>query len=300
MRWYLSSQTYSMPSVLDLSSEASPNLNSEPLLRQDDYTSLGQDDYTSHDCMNHQNPSGDRYTGSSFPYISPGADVPGYYQPQYTCAYHNQQQSYSDNTFVWIGANNYYPASSYDQRCSEQPYNPQRQNLRRYNASERIEKTSNRKRRAPTVAQRRAANIRERRRMYNLNEAFDCLRQRIPTFAYEKRLSRIETLRLAISYISFMARIVNGEDPSTLRVNTYPSLTSASSSLTQSSLHRDSAAPLSADNDDFDEDRDEDEDEEGEDDDISGADDEVTDDDSCNTDKTTNICDTPCETQQNI
>lgn len=71
-----------------------------------------------------------------------------------------------------------------------------------------------RKRRVPTVAQRRAANIRERRRMLSLNEAFDLLRRRIPTFAYEKRLSRIETLRLAISYISFMSQIVKGEDPS--------------------------------------------------------------------------------------
>ncbi|QQP49041.1 hypothetical protein FKW44_009554 [Caligus rogercresseyi] len=52
------------------------------------------------------------------------------------------------------------------------------------------------------MAQRRAANIRERRRMYNLNEAFDRLRTKVPTFAYEKRLSRIETLRLAITYIS--------------------------------------------------------------------------------------------------
>ena len=30
----------------------------------------------------------------------------------------------------------------------------------------------------------------------------------VPTFAYEKRLSRIETLRLAITYISFMSDIM--------------------------------------------------------------------------------------------
>lgn len=60
------------------------------------------------------------------------------------------------------------------------------------------------------MAQRRAANIRERRRMFNLNEAFDKLRRKVPTFAYEKRLSRIETLRLAITYISFMSELLNG------------------------------------------------------------------------------------------
>lgn len=60
------------------------------------------------------------------------------------------------------------------------------------------------------MAQRRAANIRERRRMFNLNEAFDKLRRKVPTFAYEKRLSRIETLRLAITYISFMNELLTG------------------------------------------------------------------------------------------
>ncbi|XP_050315823.1 protein Fer3-like isoform X2 [Anthonomus grandis grandis] len=66
------------------------------------------------------------------------------------------------------------------------------------------------RRRVATLAQRRAANIRERRRMFNLNEAFDKLRRKVPTFAYEKRLSRIETLRLAITYISFMTELLHG------------------------------------------------------------------------------------------
>ncbi|XP_068619026.1 protein Fer3-like [Battus philenor] len=66
------------------------------------------------------------------------------------------------------------------------------------------------RRRVASVAQRRAANIRERRRMFNLNEAFDKLRRKVPTFAYEKRLSRIETLRLAITYISFMCELLHG------------------------------------------------------------------------------------------
>ncbi|XP_077599748.1 fer3-like protein [Stigmatopora nigra] len=60
------------------------------------------------------------------------------------------------------------------------------------------------RRRIITVVQRQAANVRERKRMFGLNEAFDALRKKVPTFAYEKRLSRIETLRLAMVYISFM------------------------------------------------------------------------------------------------
>jgi hypothetical protein len=67
------------------------------------------------------------------------------------------------------------------------------------------------RRRVATMAQRRAANIRERRRMYNLNTAFDRLRKKVPSFAYEKRLSRIETLKLAIMYIKFMDDLVNDD-----------------------------------------------------------------------------------------
>ncbi|KAI1902514.1 hypothetical protein AGOR_G00045540 [Albula goreensis] len=64
------------------------------------------------------------------------------------------------------------------------------------------------RKRVITTVQRQAANVRERRRMFSLNEAFDELRKKVPTFAYEKRLSRIETLRLAIVYISFMTDLL--------------------------------------------------------------------------------------------
>ena len=43
-------------------------------------------------------------------------------------------------------------------------------------------KPSKKRRRVATVAQRRAANIRERRRMFNLNEAFDRLRNKVRTY----------------------------------------------------------------------------------------------------------------------
>ncbi|KAM9340272.1 protein Fer3-like [Symphorus nematophorus] len=68
--------------------------------------------------------------------------------------------------------------------------------------------TKSKRRRIITVVQRQAANVRERKRMFSLNEAFDELRRKVPTFAYEKRLSRIDTLRLAIVYISFMTDLL--------------------------------------------------------------------------------------------
>ena len=41
----------------------------------------------------------------------------------------------------------------------------------------------------------------------------------VPTFAYEKRLSRIETLRLAITYISFMDELVTTNGSSSTNNN---------------------------------------------------------------------------------
>lgn len=80
------------------------------------------------------------------------------------------------------------------------------------------------RKRVQTYQQRKAANIRERRRMFHLNEAFDELRKRLPAFNYEKRLSRIETLRLAITYISFMKEITDGKDPKDIKLKAYKKL----------------------------------------------------------------------------
>ena len=41
------------------------------------------------------------------------------------------------------------------------------------------------------VHQRQAANLRERRRMQSINDAFEGLRTHIPTLPYEKRLSKV-------------------------------------------------------------------------------------------------------------
>ena len=74
------------------------------------------------------------------------------------------------------------------------------------------------RRRQATQAQRRAANIRERKRMLSLNDAFEELRQIVPTFSHEKKISRIDTLRLAIIYISFMTEILAGKEESDIEV----------------------------------------------------------------------------------
>ncbi|BES91081.1 unnamed protein product [Nesidiocoris tenuis] len=61
------------------------------------------------------------------------------------------------------------------------------------------------------LQQRQAANLRERRRMQSINEAFDGLRAHIPTLPYEKRLSKVDTLKLAIGYINFLSELVRND-----------------------------------------------------------------------------------------
>lgn len=54
--------------------------------------------------------------------------------------------------------------------------------------------------------------------MQNINDAFEGLRAHIPTLPYEKRLSKVDTLKLAIGYIKFLNELVRadkGNDPLT-------------------------------------------------------------------------------------
>lgn len=86
--------------------------------------------------------------------------------------------------------------------------------------------------------QRQAANARERSRTHSVNAAFSTLRVLIPTEPSDRKLSKIETLRLATSYISHLgtllvsgAQCVNNSDvkdsinvplsPSTGRICTF-------------------------------------------------------------------------------
>ncbi|XP_043946379.1 transcription factor 15 [Protopterus annectens] len=58
------------------------------------------------------------------------------------------------------------------------------------------------------IKQRQAANARERDRTQSVNTAFTALRTLIPTEPVDRKLSKIETLRLASSYISHLANVL--------------------------------------------------------------------------------------------
>nr|SVF01448.1 cousin of atonal [Aquarius paludum] len=63
---------------------------------------------------------------------------------------------------------------------------------------------------SPTIVKRRrlAANARERRRMNGLNEAFDRLREVIPTIGADHKLSKFETLQMAQTYIAALGDLL--------------------------------------------------------------------------------------------
>lgn len=74
---------------------------------------------------------------------------------------------------------------------------------------QRIGKRKKRKSRLTGLSkQRQAANARERSRTHSVNSAFSTLRVLIPTEPSDRKLSKIETLRLATSYISHLGTLL--------------------------------------------------------------------------------------------
>lgn len=61
------------------------------------------------------------------------------------------------------------------------------------------------------IIQRVKANKKERRRTQSINQAFNELRRHIPDVPSDTKLSKIKTLRLAISYINHLTSTLNGE-----------------------------------------------------------------------------------------
>lgn len=63
---------------------------------------------------------------------------------------------------------------------------------------------------SPMVWKKRrlAANARERKRMENLNEAFDRLRQYLPKLDNDQKLSKHETLQMAQTYITELDQLL--------------------------------------------------------------------------------------------
>ncbi|CAK1578954.1 unnamed protein product [Parnassius mnemosyne] len=77
---------------------------------------------------------------------------------------------------------------------------------------ETLEGSGKRRGRATSAAvlrrRRLAANARERRRMQNLNKAFDRLRGHLPSLGADRQLSKYETLQMAQTYIAALYELL--------------------------------------------------------------------------------------------
>lgn len=78
--------------------------------------------------------------------------------------------------------------------------------------AELLEGSGKRRGRATSAAvlrrRRLAANARERRRMQNLNKAFDRLRGHLPSLGADRQLSKYETLQMAQTYIAALYELL--------------------------------------------------------------------------------------------
>lgn len=90
-------------------------------------------------------------------------------------------------------AGDWHSASSYDSFSEES-----------YQSTSPDPACRNKSRVTPLILRKRrlAANARERRRMQNLNQAFDRLRTFLPQLGQDRQLSKYETLQMAQTYIT--------------------------------------------------------------------------------------------------
>ncbi|XP_012283867.1 protein atonal homolog 8-like [Orussus abietinus] len=96
------------------------------------------------------------------------------------------------------------PSRRVDASMSDGGMDPEESDLQESEGEQESEPRRRGKFVSSTVVRKRrlAANARERRRMQNLNKAFDRLRAYLPSLGNDRQLSKYETLQMAQSYIT--------------------------------------------------------------------------------------------------
>jgi twist-like protein len=192
---------------------------------------LKSENYIFHHHADFQVGNGDPGNWSNMDYISVAAAAAHHHHPtfyndyysapsQYTAAY-NQNQTYHAST-------GYQPDTS--AFVQHEQHQHQQHAIRKRKSSSSSSTTSSKRnddngsakrlKHLPALdtivfndemqQQRVIANVRERQRTQSLNEAFTSLRTIIPTLPSDK-LSKIQTLKLATSYIDFLYQILNDD-----------------------------------------------------------------------------------------
>ena len=108
------------------------------------------------------------------------------------------------------------PQGEYQQLSSYQqtPQTTQQQNQQQTPRKGRGGRKKNIHPPSPSILRHRrdAANARERKRMNGLNDAFERLREVVPNLNSEQKMSKIETLLMAQTYIKALAKLIETED----------------------------------------------------------------------------------------
>ena len=85
----------------------------------------------------------------------------------------------------------------------------------------RLTREEKRRRRRASIKYRTAHATRERMRVEAFNSAFGTLRQLLPTLPPDKKLSKIEILRLAICYIKYLDNVLKPDEHNNGAVTDY-------------------------------------------------------------------------------
>ncbi|KAJ8943107.1 hypothetical protein NQ314_009826 [Rhamnusium bicolor] len=143
------------------------------------------------------------------------ASDPGMSSQPYTPNYFTRQDSWNGQNYYGENNNIYnkydykYKSQRIESSSSESTYGGQGY----YNES-KYKKDSGRKNAQPQAGvevmkkRRLAANARERRRMNSLNDAFDRLRDVVPSLGNDRKLSKFETLQMAQTYIAALHELL--------------------------------------------------------------------------------------------
>ncbi|XP_066250130.1 basic helix-loop-helix transcription factor amos-like isoform X1 [Euwallacea similis] len=146
------------------------------------------------------------------------ASDPGMSSQPYTPNYYSKTpQSWGSHEFYGENNNIYNKYDSYQKYSSSgSSYRSSQSHQHEDFYKSNYKKEASGGKKAPTAPvgmevmkkRRLAANARERRRMNSLNDAFDRLRDHVPSLGNDRKLSKFETLQMAQQYIAALHELL--------------------------------------------------------------------------------------------
>lgn len=154
----------------------------------------------------------------TFTYSSPGPSDSGMSSQPYTPNYYKQDQYWGRQHYYGENNNIYnkYDYTKYKTQRNDTPSGMNSYSHESYykaNYDNKYKKDVKKNQGAPAGLEvmkkrRLAANARERRRMNSLNDAFDRLRDVVPSLGNDRKLSKFETLQMAQTYIAALHELL--------------------------------------------------------------------------------------------